>query len=148
MNNRKLQIKLYGHLYKRVDNINWEKCVYCDESMEVYDHCPPIAIVENLNVKEYKKRGNKFRLYPSCSQCNRLLGAYPSTDIYERLDYLIKKYEKRLDKIEVWSESELEEMGYAMRNHILNNQSSFELLNNKVTALVENYCSDDYLQLL
>lgn len=148
MNNRKLQLKLYGHLYKRVSDLDWEKCVYCDEPMNVYDHCPPITIVENLNIKQYKKKGNKFRLYPSCSQCNRLLSAFPSTDIYERLDYLIRKYEIRLDKIEVWSKSELEQMGYAMRNHILNNQSSFEILNNKVTALVEHYCSDDYIHLL
>lgn len=145
---RKRLMKVYGGLYKRVGCFDWSKCAYCDRPMRVYDHVPPISIVEGLDIKVYRKRGGEFRLYPSCAKCNRYLRDYPPTDFYERLDYLIRQYEKRLNRIEHWSEEELSEMGYNMRTHIIDRQKNIGELSDICTALVEKYCSDEFADLL
>lgn len=149
MNSRKRRAleKTYSHLYRRVSGFNWGVCIYCGGEAVVFDHCPPLTKVEYLNINEYVKKGGKFRLYPSCHMCNTYLGSFSDTNFYNRLEYLLKKYDKKLDTIEPWSERELSEMGHAMKAHIKNKQSSFDIINTKLTGVAENLASNEYAHL-
>ena len=142
---RKRLIKIYGNLYKRVSNIDWEKCFYCGQPQQCWDHSPPISLIEGINVKMYKSKGGEFRLYPACLQCNALLNAYSDTNIYARLEYLALKYKKRLNKLPYWSDNELQEMGKNMRAFILGKVSVYELLADKIDTIMENMASDDFI---
>ena len=141
---RKRLLKIHGHRYKRVGGLDWEKCSYCCSPMNVYDHVPPIAIIEGIDIDSYLNNGGSFRLYPSCSQCNGMLGAYPSVSFYERLEYLAVKYEKKLDKVEIWSNQEISELGEGLRNYVLESQQNISVLNDKYINIVERMYSDEY----
>lgn len=88
-----------------------------------------------MNIKGYKRKGGKFLLYPSCEHCNSLLGATKATTFYDRLEVLSTKYEKKLNKIERWTEQELEEMGHTLRTFIQGNQCEFEYFERKLSAV-------------
>lgn len=60
------------------------------------------------------------------------------TNIFDRLDYLIKKYKVRykLNKPSIlWSEEELRELGYVMRTRVLKDQQTRQIGEDKVLFL-------------
>lgn len=130
-------MKKYGRLYKRVMGFDPTICAYCDQPREVLDHVPPISALESISIRGYAKKGGKFLLYPSCAKCNSMLGRVSLVSYYERLLHLEARYAKKIDKIELWTEEEIDEMGYAMRAFIKSNRQDLEELNNKVAAIHE-----------
>ena len=58
-------------------------------------------------------------MYPACLECNKILGAFPSSDYYERLLHVSRKIERKLLKIEPWTDRELSEMGHTMKSYIM-----------------------------
>ena len=116
--NRERLESLYNHHYHR-PNCNLEECIYCGEPRDCLDHAPPLAAIENMNIKSFYKNGGRFVLYPSCRECNELLRTFPAFELEERLDHLIKKREAKIKGKEVWTEDEIEEMGDMMRDYII-----------------------------
>jgi len=125
-------MKKYSALYKRAMWFDMDKCVYCGAGRQCLDHVPAISLLENIDVKRYLKQGGTLTLYPCCSKCNSLLGNTEALSLYDRLQALLKKYNKRLDRIEVWEDSELKEMGKNMRSYIQSQQFKLKELNDAV----------------
>lgn len=115
---RNLLLKIYGSLYKRVTGISWDKCAYCLKKAIQYDHVPAITLLENIDLEVYRKKGGKLLLYPACKMCNTFLSNHESVSLYDRLDHLAKKYNQRLNRMESWSDRDIEEMGPNMRAYI------------------------------
>jgi hypothetical protein len=139
--------RLYGSLYKRVSGFDLEKCIYCNDVGWCLDHCPPISKVEYLNVDEYKKAGGKFILYPACRLCNSLLGDYGDTDFYNRLEFLLIKYNKRIKKLPVWTDEEIKQMKGMLKSFIEAKRHKYSSLDIKIKAIQGKIISTDYIDL-
>lgn len=134
---RKQLTKQYGRLYKRVEFFDFSKCAYCGAPRELLDHVPAITLLDNINVRSYRKKGGKLLLYPCCSECNKYLGASKAVSYHERLTVLETRYARKLNKIEVWDEDELKEMGHVLRAFIQANQCKLGHFNEKLSAIHE-----------
>lgn len=130
-------MKRYGMLYKRVSGFDLSKCAYCGEPRECLDHVPAISQLENIDVTVYLKKGGRLLLYPACLQCNGFLGKTDLVSYYDRLDYLSSKYIKKMEHTEVWTESELNEMGRMMRAFIEANMYKTNILVKKLEVIEE-----------
>src|SRR5690606_29625443 len=120
--------KKYGVYYTSlIDYFQKQDCAYCGVDAQCTDHVPPLYHLENINVQEYKKNGGQLIIYPSCVECNALLGRATATDFYERLDILSHKYLKKVDSIEVWTEHELKQMGRTLRDFIKGHQHKVKI---------------------
>jgi hypothetical protein len=142
---RKRVYKIYGHLYKRVSGVSWERCIYCGGPVQCWDHAPALSLVDGIDVEKYKAKGGKFRLYPACLQCNSLLHNYSDTNFYGRLEYLALRYKKRLAKIPYWSENELAGLGKNMKAFVINRSGNYDMLAEKIDTIVENIANDEYI---
>lgn len=74
----------------------------------------------------------------ACKECNVVLGSKLFSNIFDRLDYLIKQYKTRykLNKPAIrWSQEELLELGYTLRSEVERNQRLREFGENKVIFL-------------
>jgi hypothetical protein len=116
---RRYYISRYGDLYKRAKNIPLDVCVYCGDTRQTFDHCPPISKLEYIDVPKAIKKGLKFILYPSCNECNSYLGAKMSVDLLERMGILAEIYMKKADKCEIWTTDELDELGHNLKSMIV-----------------------------
>lgn len=146
---RRRLLRTYNYLYNKVDEkFDHTKCIYCNEPMGVWDHCPPISSVESMNIEEYKSKGGKFRLYPSCWNCNTYLNRYPDVDIYSRIDYLVIKYTKRLSYSPSWTSRELNSLGYSLKQYVINKQVIRNLINKKLQQLIQNSLSLSFMELV
>lgn len=141
---RKLFEKKYGHLYKRVTGFDLSTCAYCGAPRQCLDHVPAISILENIDVKQYIRKGGKFLLYPSCGQCNGMLNNKPYVAYLDRLDYLEKRYLQRMDKIEVWTPKEIEEMTGMMKAYIQGGQYKVQMYIRKCEVIDENRLKHEY----
>ncbi len=77
---RRYYIQRYGDLYKRAKDIPLDVCVYCGDTRQTLDHCPPISKLEFIDVQKAIKKGLKFILYPACNECNAHLSAKMTID--------------------------------------------------------------------
>ncbi len=134
---RKLNLKLYGHLYHRVIGFNMMTCAYCGDERYCLDHVPSISLVSGINIENYMKAGGTFKLYPVCKQCNTYLGKTIATSYYERLSHLSIKYDEKLGKMEVWTDYEISQMGPGMKSVIQAQQYKIETMRNKQSAVEE-----------
>lgn len=144
MNYRKMMLKKHGMLYKRMYTFPWDKCAYCDGESDSLDHVPALSLLDGIDIVNYLKNGGKFRLYPCCLTCNRMLQATPCLSYYDRLDVLIKKYTKKLSKMTVWTEDELYEMGRNMKVYIQAHQAKIRYIQNKLIIITNKFASDEY----
>lgn len=140
---RKRLMKIYGFLYKRYSNCDWDKCIYCGEVKECWDHCPPISIVDDINIKKYKKNGGEFNLFPSCNKCNQYLSNYASSDLYDRFEYLLDKYKKKYKKLPKWNDEEIDQLGHTLKSHILNKRIEYNIIENKIKNIKLNLINDE-----
>jgi hypothetical protein len=134
---RRFLEKTYNHLYKRVEGFDLTQCAYCNGPRHVLDHVPALTYTDGMNIKKYLKKGGKFLYYPSCNQCNKFLGCCKEIGFYDRLQVLAAKYDKKLSKIEVWSDEELSEMGYGIRAYIEGRQSTMSFYQDKLSVVEE-----------
>jgi hypothetical protein len=134
-NRRKELLKKYGILYRRVKGFSLERCAYCDYPRACLDHVPPIMMLDEIDTKVYMEKGGTFLLYPSCNDCNRYLGYIKEIDFIDRLEHLAKKYNKKLDTREYWSDDEIKEMGHNMQSYIVGHQEKTRTLIKKLYAI-------------
>lgn len=143
MNKRKLNEKLYNQYYKRFGN-NWSKCIYCGLSATLYDHCPPISKIENINIKKFIKDGNEFLLYPSCKDCNSFLNASMNIDLFERMNFLFDKYTEKANHYDnLWDKNEIEQLGPNLKSIVLLNFKKFQYYQNMANR-VQNQITERF----
>lgn len=146
---RREKLNKYSLYYKRLINCDQYVCFYCGFPRQCLDHCPPLSVVDTIDIKKYLKMGGKFHLVPSCIECNKLLQSYPSPDKYSRMDFLFSKYEKKLNSREIWSQTEINELGHNLKTLVLTQQSKLHRWNKKLyqidsKMLSYNPIEDDY----
>ena len=141
---RKFLMKKYGGLYRRVIEFDLDKCAYCCFPREALDHVPAISLLEGIDVREYLKKGGKLLLYPACRQCNQMLHNKAYASYLDRLDYLETKYLEKMDKVEVWTKGEINEMTGMMKAYIEANQYKVQIMIRKVEAIDENRLKHQY----
>ncbi len=146
MTNRKRLERIYGNFYKVPSGFDINVCVYCGSSASGFDHCPPLSVVEGLDIAHFKKHGGHLLRYPSCAQCNSMLSTYSDDNILYRIAYLTFKYERKIKNLTPWSKKELKTMGFRMRQYIVNKQCRYQILNNKLVRLYENMYNEEYLK--
>lgn len=133
---RILEIK-YNSLYKRIDNFEY-KCFYCSSIDNiVLDHVPNLRYVDGINTKEYMKEGGKFLFYPACTECNNGLSSCIYTDPVDRIDHLVTRLLNKIDSREVWTESEMAEMGHSLRSLIKNQQNKLAVMQERLKRLLD-----------
>lgn len=103
--------KAYSQLYTFDDMGERMKCVYCGDVRECLDHCPPLSLVHAITPQIMRARKIQLRLYPSCSACNQALGAKGYGTYEERLVFLYTYYQNKTDRVALWDNDEIEELG-------------------------------------
>lgn len=90
----------YDNFYRKREG---ERCVYCGDIAEHWDHVPPLAAIVKVDMRNLPYM--KLELLPVCVECNVRLGAYPYRSIKkrkERIAYLkVKGLEDYLRKQEL-----------------------------------------------
>lgn len=108
-------------------------CCYCGVPASDFDHVVPWSW--NHTGKRKTKNRNKETCVGACSECNSLLSNYFLHSIKDRADYLSDRLALRykdLLKMPVWSEEELDEMGYTQATYIRNKQMQRDLVIDRI----------------
>lgn len=90
-------------------------CVYCGDYYQCRDHIVPVAWE---SVYRTYRPGDTV---PCCSECNSYLGDRPIFTLEDRAHYLVDAYiTKRRDILSypLWTEAEIEALGYSLREPI------------------------------
>jgi hypothetical protein len=111
-------------------------CVYCGDWFQCRDHYIP------RDWSGYHRSYAAGDVVPCCIECNILISNRAIFNVLDRAKYLISAYERKASKwlrIPPWSEKELGDMGYNMRNKIrialmLRSVYAAKLLNLDLTA--------------
>lgn len=113
---RALAKKEIGRLYSRIKNHDLGICYYCGDKRECLDHVPPLSIAVDLDLDQFRKKGGRLLLVPSCGQCNSLLGAKRLGSICERVNLLWNAYARLIERTDHrWSQEEMDELGRNLR---------------------------------
>lgn len=126
---------VYGSYYRRTTKFSFDDCVYCDEKAQSLDHVPPLSYLDTLNIDKYREMGGKFLLYPCCLECNMLLGDEQLVTLYDRLSYLHDKYERRLNKIVKWEQSEIKQLGRNLKTYVQARQYKIKEYERKLACI-------------
>lgn len=108
-----------------------ETCYYCGMSANAYDHVIPRSVLRMLDETDIEIPKNRIKRVPCCHECNCLLGASYQETIAERKKYLklrLKNKYRALLKIPQWSEEEINELGYTLRQDLLCSLKKKEML--------------------
>ena len=132
---RKWLLKVYNHLYKRSTIHELDRCAYCGYPRECYDHVPPLSLLKNADIEAEIESGTKFILYPSCQQCNLTLSNINYLNYKERAEYLIDRYNKKLNKIETWTQKDIDDLGYTLKTGVQLNRDKLDMYNSKIYNL-------------
>lgn len=92
-------------------------CVYCGCEKQCREHVIPVSYLGLT--RSYNPNLNW--IVPSCNKCNQLAGNQVFFSIPEKAEYIIKEYRKKYRKIilsEDWTEEEINELDYNLRNGI------------------------------
>lgn len=117
------------HYYDRPPEIGGD-CYYCGEFASDLDHVPPISLIEDHPIAEWKKRGYDILKVKCCKHCNSKLGNKSLLTLESRLNYLERALNNEYDKlVNLWSKDELNEMSEQfIKNIIAKQQNKFMLL--------------------
>ena len=92
----------------------------------------------------FKKTGGELLLIPSCNDCNILLSDLWLFDYDERLSKLYYLYLDKIKKSAEWTNEELDELGWNLRNMIEARQRRREELKQKLENVSEKLRSSDF----
>ena len=132
MTDRTFLHQKFGIRYKNIsvyDKQFLNKCFYCGETFECYDHAPPLSMIRDMDGLYH----GEYLLIPACNSCNCLLGASSTWNLQERAELLKKKIYKKHNKDIIrglkWSVEDLKDF---------NIKSSLfpEVLKTKYTSLI------------
>jgi hypothetical protein len=111
MNDRNVLNKRFGSKYKNLavcDTKFQDKCFYCGENMDCYDHAPPLAMIRDVDGLYHRH----YLLMPSCRSCNSLLGPAETWNLQERAELskskIYSKYNKNSIIGDRWSVEDLQ----------------------------------------
>ena len=119
MNNRGWRNRQFGWRYDAIGLVG-DPCIYCGMPSNAYDHVPPLSVV--ASVPESDQVHWKYKKYPACRECNSILGASALFTLAERRKKLLDKYLwrlRRLLRIPVWDDEDMEEIGPTLASAIL-----------------------------
>ena len=94
-------------------------CTYCGDIADSLDHVVPHSYAR-LNASDKRYYAKKYCV-PCCRECNNLLGNKLFHTVWQRAEYLEKKYKSRYKKIlslPEWDAEDIQEMGHNMRHVI------------------------------
>lgn len=114
--------------YRKRLNGHW--CLYCGMVATTEDHFPPIS---------YSLRGF---LLPACSECNTFAGTSYPTNLAKRIEYVKERLKKKYRKIlrmPVWTQDELNEMGYGLKTGIDQCQRNRRTAHGRIAWNAESY---------
>jgi hypothetical protein len=123
--------KIYGVHYRRPYNLPLDRCSYCGDDRYCLDHVPPLSLIEGIDVGVSKSKGLKFIVFPSCKLCNSILSNRPIFSYLDRLEHLEIAYTMRIDRIELWSEFEINQLEGELRNSVQMKQNELSIYLNK-----------------
>lgn len=111
---------------------NPDHCFYCADIANTRDHIFPTS--ERGPVRRFIGQ----ETVRCCNECNTLLGRKTFRNIFERFEYLTRRYKERynLNIASVdWDQEELEDLGYTLQTFVLNKVNKKEHARNKVVFL-------------
>ena len=129
-----------GSLYSRIENFDLAICAYCKSPRQCLDHVPPITFAATLDLDKFWESGGSLRLYPSCLECNSLLGSSKLSRYEERLYFLYEAYGKRI-KEKQWSEYEIAALGRGLQDFVKGCQYRNQERIEKLRGIEENMLS-------
>jgi hypothetical protein len=117
MISRKLAYKRYHRFYKLVcrDKI----CVYCGIRSTTIDHFVPLSVVNMISDAIDYIEGKV--LLPACGECNSIAAANVFRTVAAKRRFIHERLQKRYRRVldmPVWTETELGEMDYGLRDFI------------------------------
>jgi len=125
-----------GALYHRVGGINMMRCAYCGDPRECLDHVPPLAIVDLIDIADFRHKGGVLMLLPSCFECNAFLAAKPICSFDQRVAALHEIYSRKINPVN-WSDDELRELGRGLKSFVTNRQRRNRRLIAKLRGIEE-----------
>jgi hypothetical protein len=133
---REILMKLHGHKYKRHFTQEGYYCFYCSDPADTLDHVPPLSAMEVLNKEKRKKEQIPAVLVPCCRECNSALGSRQLWTVFDRLMYLESYYDAYFKRQKMlWSEEEIEELGYSLRESVRHRQDKLDRYRDKIRAI-------------
>jgi hypothetical protein len=135
-------IAKYGELYTRFyhNEENWFTCFYCGCHATCFDHQPPITRVSDY--RSLNLAHEKYIKVPSCENCNLLASDELTESLWERLDHIRAKLEKRHKRLlrgDFWEDEEMKPLGKNLRTHI-------KVKNAQLAALIARLEYNDGIQ--
>lgn len=113
-------------------------CVYCGQPQDCLDHVFPVSAAAGLDLNRpgvIAELGQGLNLVPCCNSCNHIASDKRFTNIRLKREYIQHRiYElnsKYLRTVE-WSEDELVELGFNMRQQIAQMQHNRKVIENRI----------------
>jgi hypothetical protein len=108
-------------------------CVYCGETHDLQrDHVIPTSYLRE------KRRYEGDWLVTCCGECNRTLGNELICNVPDRAYYLMRVYERKYNKLLKaipWCDEEIADMGYALRQAIIAQESARKEVRQRIEHL-------------
>jgi hypothetical protein len=115
---RTQDLAFFGFRYEDQGRIG-DPCTYCGQVSSVFDHVPPLVFVSRLPAQEL--RYYRLRLFPTCMECNSILGGLALTTLSERRSRIKERLERkyaRILAIPSWTEEELSKLSNYLASDI------------------------------
>lgn len=96
-----------------------DPCIYCGQESTGHDHVPPLVYVHALD--EEAKNHLNLRKYPSCFECNSILGSKIILTLKDRRKYVYEKLKLKYAsclRMPTWSEEEMQELGRNLQDDV------------------------------
>jgi len=90
------------------------KCIYCGSDAECREHVIPVSYTSDRRSYDESREW----IVPACNTCNGIAGCNVYFTIPEKAEYILKKFKSRYRRIlemPSWTESELAELDYTLR---------------------------------
>lgn len=133
---RKNDMALHNHKYTRHYLTEGYYCFYCGDPAECLDHVPPVSLIGDLKPEYRRLHGIPAALVPACLECNSALGDRRLLTVVDRLLYLESFYDAKFKKQQaMWTEDEIQELGYVLQNVVRSKQEKLQRYIHKIRGI-------------
>jgi hypothetical protein len=137
---RKELMRTHGHKYKRHFLLEGYYCFYCGDPANTLDHVPPLHEMPNLPYEKRKKNRLPASLLSCCAECNSALGSRQLITAEDRLLFLESYYDAKLKKKKaLWSDDEINELGYSLKEYVRHEQDKLRRYIDKIRHIQSRY---------